>query len=127
MRILFTFAGGNGHFEPLAPIARAAAAAGHEVAFAARHALVPVVEAAGFAVFPTERPRSGPPKRMPLLPLDAEREDRDLRDGFADRLARIRAGELLALAGEWRPDLLVCDEVDFGAMVAAERRPILAS
>lgn len=121
MRILFTFAGGNGHFEPLAPIARAAAAAGHEIAFAARHALVPAVKAAGFAIFPTERPSGGPPKRMPLLPLDPEREDRDLRDGFADRLARIRAGELLALAGEWRPDLIVCDEVDFGAMVAAER------
>lgn len=32
--MLFTFAGGNGHFEPLVPLARAAAAAGHTLAFA---------------------------------------------------------------------------------------------
>src|SRR5690606_34662519 len=32
-----------------------------------------------------------------------------------------RADALLATCEEWRPDLLVCDETDFGAMVAAER------
>jgi UDP:flavonoid glycosyltransferase YjiC (YdhE family) len=31
MRILFTFVGGSGHFDPLIPIARAAEAAGHAV------------------------------------------------------------------------------------------------
>jgi hypothetical protein len=31
-RILFAFAGGQGHFDPLVPLARAAAAAGHHVA-----------------------------------------------------------------------------------------------
>jgi UDP:flavonoid glycosyltransferase YjiC (YdhE family) len=36
MRILFTFAGGSGHLEPLIPIARAAEAAGHTVAFSGR-------------------------------------------------------------------------------------------
>jgi UDP:flavonoid glycosyltransferase YjiC (YdhE family) len=34
MRILFTFIGGAGHFEPRIPIARAAEAAGHTVAVA---------------------------------------------------------------------------------------------
>jgi len=33
MRVLFTFVGGHGHFEPLVRIARAAEAAGHTVAF----------------------------------------------------------------------------------------------
>ena len=32
MRILFAFAGGQGHFEPLVPLAQAAVAAGHDVA-----------------------------------------------------------------------------------------------
>jgi len=35
MRVLFTFAGGLGHFQPLIPLASAVAAAGHTVAFAA--------------------------------------------------------------------------------------------
>jgi UDP:flavonoid glycosyltransferase YjiC (YdhE family) len=121
MRILFTFAGGHGHFEPLVPVARAAAAAGHTVAVAGRHEVVPAIQAAGFQAFPTGKPESGPPQRYPLLPIDLEREDRDLRDGFADRLARARAAELGELCAAWRPDLLVCDEIDFGAMVIAER------
>lgn len=122
MRILFTFAGGSGHFEPLRPIARAAAAAGHTIAFAAQPALVPVVKAAGFATFSTAGSTfSSEPQRLPLLPVDLEREQRALREGFARRLARQRADALLATCEEWRPDLLVCDETDFGAMVAAER------
>jgi UDP:flavonoid glycosyltransferase YjiC (YdhE family) len=58
---------------------------------------------------------------MPLQELDPEREDRDLRDGFADRIARQRATLLLALCADWEPDLIVCDETDFGSMIVAER------
>ena len=50
MRVLFTFIGGRGHFEPLAPIARAATAAGHEAAFASG-SLLATVRAEGFAAF----------------------------------------------------------------------------
>ncbi|MCW2938937.1 MAG: family glycosyl transferase, partial [Actinomycetia bacterium] len=120
MRILFTFVGGNGHLEPLVPVARAAEAAGHVVAFAGQSSMLPMVQAAGFTGFATGADL-GTPGRLPLLELDAEREDRDLRDGFASRIARDRATALLALCAEWRPDLVVCDEVDFGAMIAAER------
>jgi UDP:flavonoid glycosyltransferase YjiC (YdhE family) len=52
MRVIFTFAGGQGHLDPLVPIARAAAPAGHSVAFAGRPWMVPKVEALGFACFP---------------------------------------------------------------------------
>ena len=122
MRILFSFAGGNGHFEPLIPIARAAADAGHTVAVAGQHSLVPAIEAAGFTAFPTWPPPSGsPPQRLPLQPVDMAREDRDLRDGFADRAARFRAADILALCALWQPDVLVCDEIDFGALLAAEK------
>jgi UDP:flavonoid glycosyltransferase YjiC (YdhE family) len=121
VRILFTFAGGSGHFDPLVPIARAAEAAGHTVAVAGRPALASMVEAAGFAVFATGEAEDGAPTRIPLRELDPEREDRDLRDGFARRLARVRAASILALCAEWRPDLIVCDEADFGSVVAAER------
>src|SRR5262249_15020928 len=97
VRILFTFAGGNGHFEPLVPIARAAARAGHIVAVAGRHAMLPTIQAAGFKAFPTGKLESSLPERIPLRPVDMERENRDLRDGFADRLARSRAADILAL------------------------------
>jgi UDP:flavonoid glycosyltransferase YjiC (YdhE family) len=122
MRILFTFAGGSGHFEPLVPIARAAEAAGHIVAFAGQHAMVPAIEAAGFTAFAIAGATlSSVPERLPLLKLDLEREERDLREGFATRLARARVAAVLGLCAAWRPDLLVCDEVDFGAAIAAER------
>ena len=55
MRVIFTFAGGQGHLDPLVPIARAAAAAGHSVAFAGRPWMVPKVEALGFACFRAAR------------------------------------------------------------------------
>jgi hypothetical protein len=41
VRILFTFAGGSGHLNPLIPIARAAESAGHTAAFVGRPWMVP--------------------------------------------------------------------------------------
>ena len=29
--------------------------------------------------------------------------------------------DVAALCADWRPDLVVCDEIDFGSMIAAER------
>lgn len=120
MRILFSFVGGSGHFGPLAPIARAAVAAGHTVAVTCESTMVPVIEAAGFTAF-VSGPDLGGSARHPLLELDMEREERAITDGFAGRHAKQRATDVLALCGDWKPDLLVCDEVDFGAVVAAER------
>lgn len=125
MRILFTFAGGAGHFIPLVPIARAAEAAEHIVAFGGQAALLASVERAGFAAFDTGgatfRDES---KRSPLLALDMERERRAVRKSYAGRVARARAVAILALCAQWQPDLLVCDEMDFGCVVAAERLAI---
>jgi UDP:flavonoid glycosyltransferase YjiC (YdhE family) len=67
--------------------------------------------------FPTGTER--PPKRIPMRELDREREQQEFR-GFAGRPARERAGEVRALCAEWRPDVVVCDETDFGAMLVAE-------
>jgi UDP:flavonoid glycosyltransferase YjiC (YdhE family) len=124
VRILFTFAGGSGHLDPLVPIARAAGAAGHEVAFAGRPWMLPVVTALRFAAYPAGTDAGLTPARLPLQEPDAGREDEALRDGFARRIARERAQDILPLCGDWRPDLLVCDETDFGAIVVAERLAI---
>jgi len=121
VRILFTFAGGSGHLEPLLPIARAAEAAGHAVAFAGRPWMIPKVEALGFCGFATGSDVGLAPERLPLAAVDVERDMRDVGDGFGRRVARERASDLLLLCTEWLPDLLVCEEFDFGAVVCAER------
>ncbi|GAA4535176.1 glycosyltransferase [Amycolatopsis samaneae] len=121
MRLLCAFVGGYGHFQPLVPIARAAAAAGHTVAFSGPPLMLPAIEAAGFPGFPAGPDFDSTGARKPLLPVDREREADDLREGFARRAAPQRADDLLPLCAAWRPDLILCDELDFGAMIAAER------
>lgn len=120
-RLLFTFAGGSGHLEPLVPIARAAEAAGHTVAFSGRPWMTPMVEALGFRAFAAGSDLGLAPKRLPLAPVDVERDMRAVGPGFGRRVARGRASDLLPLCSDWRPDVLVCEELDFGAMLIAER------
>jgi UDP:flavonoid glycosyltransferase YjiC (YdhE family) len=124
MRVLFSFAGGTGHAEPMVPVAQALRQAGHEVAFAGNAAYLPYLADRGFATFPVGgKAGGGPPaprQRRPLLEPDQDREDRAVREHFADRLPRARTARYLALHRDWRPDLAVRDEMDFGAAVAAE-------
>jgi UDP:flavonoid glycosyltransferase YjiC (YdhE family) len=124
VRVLFTYAGGSGHADPLVPIADAVRTSGHTAAFFGRRSAATVLDANGFTLFPdTDDPAltTGDHATItPLLELDMEREYRDLR-GFADRISRGRMAGVLEVAGEWQPDLLVCEEVDFGSMIAAER------
>jgi UDP:flavonoid glycosyltransferase YjiC (YdhE family) len=119
---LFTFAGGSGHAYPLLPIASAARAAGHTVAFASGMSTTPEVEARGYTMLGKSVIASDIPQTItPLVELDMERQYRVLRDHFAGRWARFQATRVLELSAEWQPDLIVCDEVDFGSMIAAER------
>ncbi len=122
MRVLFSFVGGIGHLEPLIPVARAAVAKGHVVAFACSPGVSAEVEAAGFAARPMGESAPTPRGRTDLQPLDRAREERDLRERFVRRSGAYRAPRLMALCEDWRPDVLVFDETDFGALVAAERR-----
>jgi UDP:flavonoid glycosyltransferase YjiC (YdhE family) len=122
MRILFTFAGGSGHFQPLVPIARAAMQRGHEVAFACQTGVLPSVRAEAFTAFDTGGSTLlQASSRTALLELDAAREDRAIRNTFAGRVARERAIALVDLCRRWQPDLVVRDELDFGSALAAER------
>ncbi len=121
MRLIFTFIGGSGHFLPLVPVARAAAAAGRTVAFGCGPSMRATVEAAGFTVFPLGTGAAVAPARLPLRPLDSAREDDEFRDRFVRGAAARRVPQILALCADWRPDVVVCDEADFGSMLAAER------
>jgi UDP:flavonoid glycosyltransferase YjiC (YdhE family) len=118
---LFTFAGGSGHAVPLLPIADAASAAGHTVAFARGYSAAADIKARGFSLVGEAIPdMDGPRSITPLVELDMERQYSVLRDHFLNRWGRIQVTRILELSAEWHPDL-ICDEVDFGSMIAADR------
>lgn len=125
MRILFTFIGGLGHFHPLAPVARAASEAGHEVAVAGSGGPVAHVAAAGFKTFATSAPRTStaaPPERdtTPLAPTDMRAAEIEFAENFAGKGARRHATAIQEHIRAWRPDVVVRDEADLGSAVAAE-------
>jgi len=124
MRILFTTTGGTGHFHPLVPLAHAAAAAGHAVACAASYSLRPAVEAAGLRFFPAGFDRRGVPLDD-LFPAMRSLTGPALRQfvGVEIRVnieARQMAPDLLRIADEWTPDLIVRDTAEYGGCVTAE-------
>jgi len=119
VRLLFTFAGGEGHLQPMLPLARRAAAAGHTVTVTGASSLGSAVRTAGLAFVPT-----GPdvrPQRRSLQPVDLDHEYRVVGEHFAGTVAAVRAADLLVLCEGLRPEVIVRDELDFGSAVAAER------
>jgi len=124
MRALFTTLADAGHFQPLVPIARALSAAGHAVAFACPASFVPTVEAAGFRAFPAGFDPRG--RRNPdlfpgaLLRPEASRTHWIVANVFAGVYGAAMAPDLLTLAREWPPDLIVRESAEFGGLVAAE-------
>jgi UDP:flavonoid glycosyltransferase YjiC (YdhE family) len=125
MRAMFTFIGGLGHFLPMEPIARAAAAAGHEVAVACSGGLVDRVEAASFTAFATSAPRVRAPESAsrdltPLTAVDRGASEVEFAENFAGKGARRHATAVQEHLRAWRPDVVVRDEGDFGSAVAAE-------
>jgi len=121
VRFLFSFTGGSGHFLPTAPYARVLARRGHEILYTCQERTLGMVAAQGWQVEP-----SGGASlldleaRRPLVPVDRKTEERAVRTFFAGRAAEERAGRLVSLIERWQPDLVVRDEMDFGAAVAAE-------
>jgi hypothetical protein len=125
MRILFTSQPLPGHFQPLVPLARAAADAGHEIAFACAQSFVPTVERAGFTAFAAGFEINGrePQEIAPVLRLGGPREDFThyaVPHFFIGLLARVMLPDLLALCRTWKPDLLVRENTEFAACVAGE-------
>src|SRR5579859_2863623 len=124
MRVLFTTHPAVGHFHPQVPLARAVAAAGHDVAFACSPAFRSTVEAAGFHCFPAgldwleaEMEATFPELRT-LTPEDWGRYVNE--HIFAGAAAEALARDVLALNDHWPPDLIVRDCVEFGGCLAAE-------
>jgi UDP:flavonoid glycosyltransferase YjiC (YdhE family) len=121
VRILFAFAGGQGHFDPLVPLARVALAAGHDVAVAGREDMIEAIRERGFEAISSPGTAPDPAARMPLKAYDPVDEERALREWYAGTLARERAAALVEIGRARGAEAIVRDEADFGARVAAER------
>lgn len=125
MRVLVTTQPGLGHFHPLVPLARALAAAGHEVAFVSSRSFRVEVERAGFACHAAglDWLESGAEETFPeLRALPVQRRPTwFLTDLFADAAALAMAPDLLRLCRDWGPDLLLREWFEFSAAAVAER------
>jgi len=130
MRILFTTLPASGHFHPLAPLARAADEAGHDVAFACPRSFCPQVEANGFRAFPAGcdvdfTDGADPEFREVYAPIGQmtpgpEQARRVLADMFCGFNTRRMIPDLLPLCRDWRPDVIVRDSMEFGGAIVAE-------
>ncbi|MDF2748841.1 MAG: jadS [Gaiellaceae bacterium] len=125
MRALFSCIPSEGHFRPLLPLARALAAAGHDIAFATAVDWHPRVAAEGFEALPAGRSRAeladglAAVRRATLeLPPD-ERRPLAFSGNFALVHAPPKLPELLRVAAAWRADTVVYDSADLAAPLAA--------
>lgn len=121
-RVLVSFAGGVGHLNPILPIARALRAVGHRVGVCGQANIVD--EISGFdASFPVGTSGSVPSGESTgrLVKPDLDHELSVIGSHFAGALATRRFGHVRGVIDQWEPDLVICDEMDFGAMLAAEQ------
>lgn len=126
MRVLFTTMPGEGHLNPLVPLAHALTAAGHEVAVACAPSFCPKVEARGLRAFPMGLDwaiGSGKwDERWPeLRVLPKEHFNTFVMSRiFAGDVAEQALPDLFAIAGAWSPDVIVRETNEFGGWLAAE-------
>ncbi len=130
MRVLCTCVPGDGHFNPMLPLARALADAGHAVAFATAESIAPHVVKAGFEFLPAgislpdqlTEARRRYPEQAALF--GAERFENFVPRMLAGVAAPPRIDDLVPIVEEWRPDVVVHDETELGGPVAAARAGI---
>jgi UDP:flavonoid glycosyltransferase YjiC (YdhE family) len=128
-RILFTCRPLSGHFDPLLPLAAAARAAGHVVAFASGDPVVGRARDAGFGAFlagPAETFRAEWAPRFPgftTLVGDAQRTF-FFTEIFANLELVPRAVDLDGIMSEWRPDLVVHEMAELAAPLVSSAQGI---
>ncbi len=125
MKVLCTCLPGHGHFNPMLALARALADAGHHVAFSTAEAFCPRIEAAGFETFPAGlslpeqvaegKRRFADEDRLP----GRERFETFVPKMLAGVAAPSRVDDLVEIVRRWRPDVVLHDETEFAAPVAA--------
>ena len=128
-RMLFTSRPLAGHFEPLVPLAVAARAAGHTVAFATGEPYTSRARQAGFDAFhagPDEGFRNEWAPRFPgfdQLVGDAQRHF-FLTEIFANLELVPRADDLDSIIDTWQPDVIVHEVAEFAGPLVATAHQI---
>ncbi|MCW2768168.1 MAG: hypothetical protein JWO11_4127 [Nocardioides sp.] len=123
MRVLFSSTFGYGHVFPMLPLARAFLAAGHEVLFAVSADSCHLLEGTGIETAPTgpagtvlndsrrvvldEAERVAPPDRAAFV----------FPRMFGAALTPLMTDELLPLASQWQPDLLIHENGELASPV----------
>ena len=123
MRILVTTTRGAGHIGPLLPFARALLRANHDVLFAVVAPGAPLVESAGFDVWPLPAAPEEVRNAMFSRVSGLSREEADVlvvRDLFAGLDARTALPGVQAVIASWQPDVVLYDSVELAAPLAAE-------
>ena len=123
VRMIISFVGGWGHAEPLLPIATWAKRLGHDVSFAGQSAFGGRFAKLGFE-FDVVGPDTLATKMRPLVPLDREAERTVMREHFIAGFGRTRSQVLGNLFERDGVELAICDDIDVGAVIAAELRRI---
>lgn len=124
MRVLLTTTSGRGHFQPMLPLAHALEDAGHELAWACAPEVCAELRDKGFDARPAglyelnPSPLRHPPPEIAALP-PAERPDHLFQLVFGPRRAEPMLADLMPIAEEWRPHLLVCEQGELAGPVAA--------
>jgi UDP:flavonoid glycosyltransferase YjiC (YdhE family) len=124
LRVLFCTQPAFGHLYPLMPLALAARTAGHDVAFATCEDFVPRVRALGFethqAGISIEQAAQEPRSAQSGPPTDGSRPNWDFIGQFVlGSVARRTAEDLLPLLDRLAPHLVIYEQFNFGAAVAA--------
>jgi UDP:flavonoid glycosyltransferase YjiC (YdhE family) len=128
-RILFTCRPLSGHFDPLLPLAEAARAIGHEVAFATGNPVVGRARDAGFEAFeagPADTFRAEWTPRFPGLTTlvgDAQRTF-FFSEIFANLELEPRAVDLESIMSAWQPDLVVHELAELAAPLVSTARGV---
>ncbi|MDQ6946628.1 MAG: DUF1205 domain-containing protein [Actinomycetota bacterium] len=110
----------------MVPLAQAAAAAGHDVAFAtAERFCRRVIEPAGFLAFPAGLSPLVVEDQTNHLPEVATLDPDDVwafgAHMFAQVAAPAKVGDLVRILEDWHPQLVVHDCIDFAAPIASSR------
>ena len=123
VRVLFSSTSGYGHVLPMVPLARAFSDAGHDVLWATGAQAIPLVDAAQLETAPAGL--SGPALRSGMAPLLArvaeiappQRAAFMYPHMFGGLLAPAMAADLVPVAREWRPDLMIHEHGELAAPV----------
>jgi UDP:flavonoid glycosyltransferase YjiC (YdhE family) len=125
VRVLLTTTPGRGHYHPMLPLAHAIAARGHDLLWVASEEVCERLRAqrfearaAGLAEGATSVNMT---ERFPelLTMAESERPEFAFSKIFGTPSAAPMLEELLPVAREWKPDLMVCEQLELAGPIAA--------